>query len=219
MFRQILTLAIMLWVLFGTMQAQLSEKFFNRIGLTLMTEAFTAPTNKFEIIVNNAKQEAEITYFGLPVINVAYEPRYNLVEFGDNFALSADLGVAFGLSILEFKGSKNISGSGGFHITTPLMLKLYGGAGSTYSTANSAGFNIGFGLQSIFAPLFVVDGTDIEKQNIPRFYIQPLIGGGASWWMGDRLLTINFSGWLGNNNDVIYRSYYAKLELIYTFDY
>jgi hypothetical protein len=46
-----------------------------------------------------------------------------------------------------------------------------------------------------------------------------LIGGGASWWMGNRLITLNFSGWLGKKGVYDYRSFYTKLALIYTFDY
>jgi hypothetical protein len=211
-------LFILFFLLTLSLHAQFSERFFSRISLTLLTEVYNSPENRITTINNGDTSTSGYQYQSFSVFNIAYEPRYNLVEMGDNFALSVDVGLAFAMSVQEFTWTGSY-GSAIMHFNLPVFLKIYGGAGSTYNTMNSAGFNIGIGFQSIYAGLISIDAEEELKQNMQHFYVQPLIGGGASWWMGNRLITLNFSGWLGKKGVYDYRSFYTKLALIYTFDY
>jgi hypothetical protein len=217
MIRKAVTLFFFLCLIQWKVNAQFSDRFFNRMGQTLLTEYFVTPN--VQVSIDNATYNAN--YSGYSLVTLAYQPRYNIVEPKENLALSVDVGLAMGVGLFYEKyvdntGSTSNIGNSWIHFTLPVMLKLNYGAGSTYDAMETVGLNVGFGFQAIYTPLFMSAINVSDLQNKAAFYMQPVIGFGGSWWSGDRFRTINLSGWppSGSNN-----SFYVKLEFIKTFDY
>jgi hypothetical protein len=139
----------------------------------------------------------------------SYKGWVNVLEFGNNASFSLGFEPAIGLGI-AFPSSSSSSNNGtnpsssasaphGFgSAELPLLAEFHFGNGATYNTDKNIGFSIGGGVEFIYAPIIITDGssptyTDLNGKIISTTlvsaWMEPCVEAGITFWAGTSTAT------------------------------
>ena len=208
----------------------LANKFFIAISTSTYTDIIISPlkyhygpTGIFDPITQ------ERIYGDIPyqtkefnIFSMGIEPRFNLKEFNENSALSVSSPISLGIgSSYSAAGDELVvKGAEGFgSVQVPLLLKLYLGNGSTYTTQKEFGFIAGAGFEMNKVGII---SSSSSANSYNKAFVLPCISTGFTFMRGNSPMEINIKYSFGKlqsqDTDAHGKALLNNLNLPYTRD-
>jgi hypothetical protein len=135
-----------------------ARKFFG----TFLLSPFANYT-KGKITPSASQSKGYISAFQSMAFMFNYDARFNLVQFGEESALSISLSPTVGAGFsdnADFEWAE--TGIGQFNL--PAFISFEHGAGATYTSLKTNGISLGVGVEYNYAPFVIVDEDDNVNQ-------------------------------------------------------
>ncbi|PCJ67402.1 MAG: hypothetical protein COA58_03525 [Bacteroidetes bacterium] len=142
---------------------------------------------------------------------IGIEPRYNLFDLSENFAVAASSGVYLGFGQTYAANSKAASANGFGNVQIPLFLRLYYGAGSTFAATDDFGINVGAGYELNKIGIFNFSTSESDGDLNPA-WIMPSITGGVIFYRGSTPVEVNLKYGFGPIQDQIVDQFGNRLS-------
>jgi len=163
----------------GVSAQDTKKRFIHSMGCSLVADYMAAPATVF---MKDGYEEFIDQFEGLNLMTVMYNCRFNLVEFSDELALSANVIPAMGLFI---PFNDDVKGLGS--VNFPVLLGFETGAGSTYGSSASLGAFVRFGYEWTKAPL-IPETEDYPEIKLESSWTQPVAQAGMRFWNKHNML-------------------------------
>jgi hypothetical protein len=190
-------------------KSDFKKNFYLALSTSTYMDMLVTPLRYYYTATGNTDALGNPTYANIPfqsmqynIVTLGLEPRYNLKDFNEDMALAITAPVSFGIGVTGPVDDTKVKGTNGFgSIQVPIMMRIYTGNGSTYSTMKNFGFNFGGGIE--FNKIGLINFTG-ESNQFNKAFVLPVLTAGVTFMRGDSPMEVNFKYGFGpmKNQDV-----------------
>ncbi|MEX2595379.1 MAG: hypothetical protein WEC59_00505 [Salibacteraceae bacterium] len=164
------------------------SSFRHELGFTVGAHWFRSPQMEtYYKLKQNAAYPEPVFNRGVGVLNISYEPRFRLLEFGSSVSFTLDVPLLVSISGIDVRTDDGFRYStdsidiedfrtgifakerterlGTFHAEAGAMIGLNFGQASTYENTNRLGLSIAVGVNYFTAPIFMNSSRGYERED------------------------------------------------------